>query len=191
MHLNHHSITINPAKVKGLAEWLRELKNIKEIHKVLGVLGYQHPFIPNFAHFAWPLMDLLKKDTPFKWTPECHTSLDMLIDIITLSPVLVAPNQECQFELEVDASQFAIEAILWQQDPANPKKLWACGYYSSTLSHAEWNYKVFNKLLGIICTLQHWSHLLHGTILPVLIWTNHQNLMYWIEPYKVGPYTAT
>jgi len=40
MHLNHHGITINLAKVKGLTEWPRELKNIKEICKVLGVLGY-------------------------------------------------------------------------------------------------------------------------------------------------------
>ena len=38
----------------------------------------------------------------------------MLIDIITSSLVLVALNQDYQFELEVDASQFAIGAILWQ-----------------------------------------------------------------------------
>ena len=52
MRLNHHSITINPTKVKGLTEWPRESKNIKEIRKVLEVLGYQRPFIPNFTHFA-------------------------------------------------------------------------------------------------------------------------------------------
>jgi hypothetical protein len=59
-------------------------------------------------------MNLLKKDTPFEWTPECYTSLEMLINIVTLSPILIASNQEHQFELEVDASQFAIGAILWQ-----------------------------------------------------------------------------
>ena len=56
----------------------------------------------------------------------------------------------------------------------------------------EWNYKVFDReLLGIICALYHWSHLLRGTVLPILIWTNHRNLTYWIEPHKVGPHTAT
>jgi len=89
------------------------------------------------------------------------------------------PDQDHQFELEVDASQFAIDAILWQRDPANQKKLRACGYYSATLSLAERNYKVFNReLLGIIHTLQHWSHLLHGTVLPILIWTDYRNLTY-------------
>jgi hypothetical protein len=56
----------------------------------------------------------------------------------------------------------------------------------------ERNYKVFNReLLRIICTLCHWSYLLCSTVLPILIWTNHQNLMYWIEPHKVGPHAAT
>ena len=94
MRLNRHGITIDPLKIKGLTDWPRELKNVKEIQKVLGVLGYQHPFIPNFAHFTRPLMNLLKKDTPFEWTPKCHASLDTLIDIVTSSPILVAPNQE-------------------------------------------------------------------------------------------------
>ena len=92
--LNCHGITINLAKIKGLTEWPRTLKNVKEVRKVLGVLGYQRPFILNFAHFAQPLTNLLKKDTTFKWTPKCHASLETLIDIITLSRILVTPNQE-------------------------------------------------------------------------------------------------
>jgi hypothetical protein len=192
MRLNCHGITIDPSKIKGLTDWPRELKNVKEIRKVLGVLSYQHPFIPNFTCFARPLTNLLKKETPFEWTPECRASLDTLIDIVTLSPVLVAPDQERQFELEVDASQFAIGAILWQRDPANRKKLRACSYYSATLSPAEQNYKVFDReLLEIIRTLRHWSHLLRGTVLPILIWTDHRNLTYWIEPHKVGSCAAT
>jgi hypothetical protein len=94
MRLNHHSITIDPSKIKGLTDWPRDLKNIKEIRKVLGVLGYQRPFIPNFAGFARSLTNLLKKDTPFEWTSKCQASLDTLIDIVSSSPVLVAPDQE-------------------------------------------------------------------------------------------------
>ena len=112
MWLNRHSITIDPAKLAGLHNWPQTLGNIKEIWKVLGVLGYQRPFIPNFAGLARPLTNLLKKDAPFNWMPECCQALDTLIDIITSSLVLIAPNQDCQFKLEVDASQFAIGAIL-------------------------------------------------------------------------------
>ena len=94
IRLNCHGITIDLSKIKGLTDWPRELKNVKEICKVLGVLSYQHPFIPNFARFTRPLTNLLKKDTPFEWTPKCRTSLDTLIDIVTSSPILIAPDQE-------------------------------------------------------------------------------------------------
>ena len=134
----------------------------------------------------------MKKDAVFEWTPEHHASLDTLIDIVISSPIIVEPDQDHQFELEVDASQFAIGTILWQRDPTNPKKLWACGYYSTTLSPVEQNYKVFDReLLGIIRALRHWSHLFCSTVLPILIWTDHRNLTYWIEPQKVGPHAAT
>ncbi len=114
MCLNCHGITIDPGKLSGICDWPWTLGNVKEVRKILRVLGYQRPFIPNFASFARPLTNLLKKDTIFEWTPKCRQALDMLIDIVTSSPVLVAPNQDCQYELEVDASQFAIGAILWQ-----------------------------------------------------------------------------
>jgi len=94
MHLNHHSITIDPGKLTGIHDWPHTLRNVKEVRKILRVLGYQWPFIPNFASFARPLMNLLKKDTIFEWTPDCRQALDTLIDIVTSSPVLVAPDQD-------------------------------------------------------------------------------------------------
>jgi hypothetical protein len=33
-------IKIDPSKVAGIAEWPRELKNVKEVRSTLGVLGY-------------------------------------------------------------------------------------------------------------------------------------------------------
>ncbi len=65
MHLNHHGITINLSKLAGLYDLPCTLGNVKEVRKVLRVLEYQCPFIPNFAGFARPLTNLLKKDTIF------------------------------------------------------------------------------------------------------------------------------
>ena len=122
----------------------------------MGVLSYQRPFILNFATIAQPLTALLKKDNPFTWTPECVKALNTLIKVVTSSPVLVAPDQDRQFELEVDASQYALGAILWQRDPAMPQKLCAIGYYSKTLAPAEMNYKIHDReLLTIIRALHH------------------------------------
>jgi len=63
---------------------------------------------------ARPLTKLTKKDKEFTWTRECKDALETLINIITSELVLKCPNPEKPFELEVDASAFAIGAILFQ-----------------------------------------------------------------------------
>jgi hypothetical protein len=110
------NIKIDPAKVAGIAEWPRELKSIKEVRSTLGVLGYQRPFIRGFAHIAKPLTQLTKKEVPFKWTQECTEALNKLINIITSEPVLACLDLNKPFELEVDASAYAVGAILFQRD---------------------------------------------------------------------------
>ena len=58
-------IRIDPSKVTGIWDWPRQLKDVKQVRSTLGVLGYQRPFIKNFAAIARPLHDLTKKDRPF------------------------------------------------------------------------------------------------------------------------------
>ena len=38
--------------------------------------------------------------------------------------------------------------------------------------------------------LRHWSHLLKGTTIPVLVYTDHANLHYYCDPRKIGPRVA-
>ena len=82
----------------------------------MGVLGYQRPFIRNFAAIAKPLHDLTKKDTPFEWTDKCCTALDKLITAVTSEVVLYQLDFEKQFELKVDASLYAVGAMLFEHN---------------------------------------------------------------------------
>ena len=102
---------------------------------MLGVLGYQRPFIPNYATIAKPLTDLTKKDHPFSWTPECRKALDTLINIVLSNPSLQQPDPTKPFTLQVDASAFATRAILTQKDDRGKDE--AVGYHSQTFSAAE------------------------------------------------------
>jgi hypothetical protein len=57
--------------------------------------------------------------------------------------------------MEVDASQYALGAILSQKDEQG--KLCPVGYYSKTLIPAERNYNVYDReLLALVRALQHW-----------------------------------
>jgi hypothetical protein len=78
----------DPKKTSALQDWPQHLSTVKEVWSILGVLGYQHPFIPNYANIAQLLVALTKKDHPFLWTQECTTALDTLIVIILDNPSL-------------------------------------------------------------------------------------------------------
>ena len=87
-----------------------------EVRSTFRILGYQRPFIQGFAAIAKPLTNLTKKDAPFNWTPECRKALDSLIERVTSDPVLWHPDPNAPFELQVDASDFALRSILFQWD---------------------------------------------------------------------------
>jgi RNase H-like domain found in reverse transcriptase len=114
VYVKEGTIRIDPTKCNGLANWPHRLSTVKQVCSTLSVLGYQRPFIPHFAHIAKPLTSLLKKNQPFIWTDKCTAALNKLITIVTSDLVLHHPDHAKQFELEVDASQYAIGAILYQ-----------------------------------------------------------------------------
>jgi hypothetical protein len=92
------------------------LKTVTEVRSTLGLLNYHRAFVPGFSHIVKPLTQLLKKDTKFKWTEGCTKALDRIINILTTEPILTHPDPEKPFELEVDASDYATGAILFQCD---------------------------------------------------------------------------
>ena len=152
---------------------------------ILGVLGYQRPFIKNFAALTQPLTNLLKKDTPFKWTEEHTTALTKLLDIVESDPVLHCPDYARHFELEVDASQYANGAILFQRGYNGQKCV--VGYYSKTFNEAERNYDIHDReLLAVIRALRRWRHILLSSKYQVIVHTDHANLLYWRDAHKIS-----
>jgi hypothetical protein len=60
-------------------------------------------------------------------------------------------------------------------------------YYSKTLSAAERNYDVYDlKLLAIVNAMDHWRPYLAGSPHKIIIYLDHQNLLYWKEPHKIS-----
>ena len=51
------TVQMDPAKVKGIADWLPP-RNVTDIHSFLGFTGFYHYFIPNYLLIAWPLIQL-------------------------------------------------------------------------------------------------------------------------------------
>ena len=179
------SLSIDPKKADGLHNWPRTLTTVKEVRSILGVLGYQRPFIPNYANIARPLTALTKKDRPFEWTSECREALDTLIDIVTGGPSLRQPDLNWPFYLQVDASAYATGAILTQTNDWH--KHLAVGFFSKTLSETEHNYNIHDReLLTVFRGLTHWRHLLLSSPFETTVFTDHKNLEYYRQPHHIN-----
>ena len=142
---------MDPAKVAGIANWPTP-KTIKQVRSFLGFCNFYQPFIYQFSHIAKPLNELTKKDTPWSWGTRQQDAFETLRKQIMLEPVLRQPQLDQQFEVEVDASGYAIGAVLMQKDQTGKRH--PVAYFSSTLSEAEWNYNIYTlELYAVVRAL--------------------------------------
>uniref|UniRef100_A0A8C1LPZ1 Gypsy retrotransposon integrase-like protein 1 n=1 Tax=Cyprinus carpio TaxID=7962 RepID=A0A8C1LPZ1_CYPCA len=77
-----------------------------QVRAFLGLAGYYRCFIPNFSSLASPLTDLTRKGQPEKvpWTSETEAAFHRIKAALTTEPVLRAPDFNCPFLVQTDAS---------------------------------------------------------------------------------------
>ena len=125
--------------------------------------------------------DLLKKGVPLEWKQEQEDAFQELKQAVQKEPVLLQPDQTKPFEVEIDASNYAIGAMLMQKDEKGI--LHPVAYFSKSLNSAQRNYNVYNReLLGLVETCRHFRQYLHQPAHTVKIHTDHANLLYWKNP---------
>ena len=74
-------------------------------------------------------------------------------------PVLHQPDQTKPFKVEVDASNYAMGAVLMQRDEKNV--LHPVAFFSKSMNEAQHNYDIYNKeLLELREMLHHWGQYL-------------------------------
>jgi len=61
------------------------------------------------------------------------------------------------------------------------------GFHFQKFTTTKQNYPIYNcEFLGIMRGLCCWSHLLKGTKIPILVFTDHANLCYYRDPQKIS-----
>ncbi|GBG67695.1 hypothetical protein CBR_g823 [Chara braunii] len=91
---------------------------ITQVRAFLGLASYYRRFIKGFAEIAGPLTNLLCKDQPLIWTPECDQAFSKLKAALISATVLIRPDPEKPFVLITDWQPEAISAILAQVGPS-------------------------------------------------------------------------
>lgn len=163
----------DPGKISAVMDW-PEPVDVKGVQQFLGLANYYNRFVKDFAAIASPLTDLLQKGKLWDWTPECSAAFQRLKDCLCSAPVLALPDMSKDFVLETDASDYAIGAILEQDQGFG---LQPVAYYSRKLRDAELNYPTHDReLLAIFLAVKKWRPYIDGKRTRVL--TDHRPLQY-------------
>ena len=97
----------------------------------------------------------------------------------TTTPILAYPDNDCQFRLETDTSDFATGVVLsiLENDKWHPVT-----FSSHAMSPEERNYPVADKeMLSVIRALEQWRHYLEGAKHQFDIWNDHANLQWFMK----------
>lgn len=161
----------DPEKISAVKSWPTS-RSVKDIRSFLGLAGYYHKFVKNFGIMSRPLTSLLKKGQLFVWTEDHDQAFQALKTALVSAPVLALPDFAKTFEIETDACDSGIGAVLHQA--GHP-----IAFVSKTLGPRHQTLSTYEKeCLAILMAVDHWrSYLICGQfvihtdqkVLPILM----------------------
>ena len=96
-------LEMDPAKTKAVVSWPTPTDR-KELQRFLGFANFYRRFIRGFSSTVQPLTALTSTKLPFLWTAEAEAAFTTLKTRFSTAPILIVPNPELQFILEVDVN---------------------------------------------------------------------------------------
>ncbi|KAK3528603.1 hypothetical protein QTP70_005000 [Hemibagrus guttatus] len=161
------------------------------LQRFLGFANFYRQFIQNYSSIANSLTSLLRnKPKSLLWSPSAEEAFTTLKKAFTTALLLVHPDPNKPFIVEVDASMTGVGAVLSQQQ-GNPSRLHPCAFFSRKLNLVERNYDISNReLLVVKLALEEWRHWLEGAKHPFLVLTDHKNLEYLRAAKRLNPQQA-
>ena len=141
--VSSNGIETDLKKVEAVKNWTIP-KTVTDVKSFLGFTNYYRRFIRGYAKVAKPLNTLVSgnnancKKAPIEWTDECQNAFDTLKELCTSTPILAYANYKKPFQLQTDASDFGLGAVLYQRDDNDRKRVIA--FASHSLSNTERNY---------------------------------------------------
>ncbi|KIH63672.1 hypothetical protein ANCDUO_06024 [Ancylostoma duodenale] len=169
--LSKDGIRPNPEKTEAIDRYPTP-KNVTDVKAFLGMCSFFRRFIHRFAAIAASLTALTKKDTPFKWTPECEEAMATLKKALTTSPILAAPRLGKPFIIETDSLAKGVAGVLKQEQDHTVRII---AYTNRTLNKYESRYPAIElEALGLVFAVQKFRPYIVGAKCTVI--TDHAPL---------------
>jgi len=139
------------------------------------VCNFHQRFIVNYAEYVAPLLQLLRKDTPWKLSATMQEAFESLRDRFANTIHLVQPDENLPYIINTDASARAIGAVLMQCDREGNTSIVSTA--SRVLTQTEQRYTTCEQeLLGIIFALEKFRIYIYGH--KILLYTDNKSLTF-------------
>ena len=150
-----------------------------QVHAFCGLAGHYRRFIKGFTNIAHPLYDVLGKEVkmgPVDLPPETREAVNVLKGKVQSAPILVFPNFDQPFLLEMDASKEGLGAVLSQKQSDGHYHPVTFGSCSLTLSEKNYHSSKleFHPLKWSV--MEHFREYLVYS--PFVVWTDNNPLTY-------------
>ena len=109
-----NGLSMEDNKIQAILNWPIP-QGADEVRSFLGLAGFYRKFIANFSRICLHLTNLLQQNSPFYWGEKQMEAFNNLKYSISHAPILILPKSHLPFTVTVDASTFAVGAVIQQQ----------------------------------------------------------------------------
>jgi hypothetical protein len=104
---------VDPAKIQVISDFPAPA-TLTELRSFLHLPNFYRRFVLGFSHITWPLRQVTKGGAKAKlfWSESQQKAFEELKHRLFSAPVLTLPDLQQPFEIEKDASDYAIGAVL-------------------------------------------------------------------------------
>nr|VZI22741.1 unnamed protein product [Spirometra erinaceieuropaei] len=178
--VDSHGIRPLPSKVAAIRDFPPPTSK-RQLQRFLGMVNFYRRFLPNCADTILPLTNLLSgSKRTFELTSAALTSFEQVKALLADATLLTHFHADAPISLMVDASNFAVGAVLQQSLPDSTVPL---AFFSKKLSKADTRYSTFGReLLAAYLAVRHFRHLLEGR--EFTIFTDHKPLTFAINSHS-------
>ena len=153
------------SRAQGIMEY-ETPRSKKSLQRFLGMINFDRCFVRNITEEIKPLYEALGAEKKFSWNAECESAFIKIKEKWKENLELYIPDQDGLYELETDASNIGIGAVLMQ----NGKPV---VYISRCLTKAEQNYSITEKeVLASLWAMEKLQYYLFGK--PFILITDHK-----------------
>ena len=178
-------------------------ESVKDVHQFLGFANFYQQFIQGYSSKTSALHEHIKSaplaktkngkgvkrlNTKIQLNEAARQSFQILKDAFIQAPLMKHFDKFLPAQVEADASEDAVAAILTQQHRFNGEAHWhPVAYWSRKLEPAERNYRTGEQeMLTIVNAFTQWRHYLEGAKFQTLVLTDHANLQFFMTTTKLS-----